>query len=399
MSRFIKIISVIMVVMIIMSCVACGNKIDDEHVHKYSWTVFSQPKCEENGVMKGVCTCGEQTYTEIDATGHNYKNGKCIICNEGGECEHEYVWETIIQPTCEQSGKMVGTCKCGHLIETELNALSHNYINGVCDKCQKPDPTGKVGYTWNDIFIKCRNYGFVENIFEIEDFVLGLRMTNLYVNGVGNLKAKFDKNDNIYNVNLGNVRKASSLTATNQDYITALSIGYDGVLAITYVGGITKRVGYIAEEYKNIYVDLSVIKYINLNTNNNLFVTYIDDSVRSIGKIPSKNLELVANNILYDDYGMIVGLLDYTVSYIKIDESINGVTITGIRSEVFEKAVNATTIYIPASVTNFGVAIFGSKAKLKTVRYGGTKQQWEQLSLGSSNSVIKNATIIYECES
>ena len=52
------------------------------HVHEFTGTVTTPATCLEAGVKTFTCTCGEATYTEvIEALGHDFVEGVCSRCN------------------------------------------------------------------------------------------------------------------------------------------------------------------------------------------------------------------------------------------------------------------------------------------------------------------------------
>ena len=50
---------------------------------------------------------------------------------------------------------------------------------------------------------------------------------------------------------------------------------------------------------------------------------------------------------------------------------------------------------IPDSVTSIGRNAFYGCSYLRRVNYKGTKEQWEEISIGGNNSDLTNATINY----
>ena len=54
---------------------------NNEHTHKYSSSITSQPTCTSAGVRTYKCTGCSISYTEsIPVKGHSYANGKCTVC-------------------------------------------------------------------------------------------------------------------------------------------------------------------------------------------------------------------------------------------------------------------------------------------------------------------------------
>jgi len=161
-------------------------KLPEACVHeKDAGTVTKEATCVEAGTMTYKCTkCGEVVETiAIKALGHNYKDGKCTVCeavenkdgnttkpstnttntdkpststNTTGEnktpetpvvppCEHEKdvsSGKITKMPTCSEEGEAEYTCKkCGEVIKEPLGKASHNYgEDGKCTVCGEADP-------------------------------------------------------------------------------------------------------------------------------------------------------------------------------------------------------------------------------------------------------------------
>lgn len=71
----------------------------------------------------------------------------------------------------------------------------------------------------------------------------------------------------------------------------------------------------------------------------------------------------------------------------------DGVTIIDYRA--FSGCTGLTSITIPDSVTSIDYRAFDGCTNLQTVYYGGTKSQWNNISIGSYNSCLTQATRIY----
>ena len=70
-------------------------------------------------------------------------------------------------------------------------------------------------------------------------------------------------------------------------------------------------------------------------------------------------------------------------------------SITSIGNCAFWGCSSLTSVTIPSSVTSIGKEAFYGCTELKDVYYTGTETQWSQITIGSDNSELINATIHY----
>ena len=69
--------------------------------------------------------------------------------------------------------------------------------------------------------------------------------------------------------------------------------------------------------------------------------------------------------------------------------------LTSIAADTFEYCSELTSVYIPAGVTSIGNYAFYNCNKLTTVKYGGSEEQWNAISKGSSNYCLTSAEVVY----
>jgi len=72
---------------------------------------------------------------EITTCSHTWQSGVCTIC--GKVCSHNFgAWVTVTEATCVNAGLKKRTCSICGLEETEtIEALGHNWVEGVCSRC------------------------------------------------------------------------------------------------------------------------------------------------------------------------------------------------------------------------------------------------------------------------
>ena len=109
-----------------------------------------------------TCTrCDYSTYQEIGATGHNYQGVvtkptctaegyttyTCANCGDSYTADyvsatgHSHTGVITAEPTCTEEGIKTFTCTaCGDAYTEPVPALGHDYVEGICQKCNGEDP-------------------------------------------------------------------------------------------------------------------------------------------------------------------------------------------------------------------------------------------------------------------
>ena len=119
---------------------ACGDKTGTEP-HSFDWTVIEEATEEKDGVKQGTCSVCSYVKTEaIPSPGHTHSYGAEWVTDDGShwhECacgdkidiqEHDFVWNTTIEPTETAVGEKQGTCSVCSWVRTEtIPALEHTH--------------------------------------------------------------------------------------------------------------------------------------------------------------------------------------------------------------------------------------------------------------------------------
>lgn len=90
-----------------------------DHLHSYE-SVVTNPTCTKDGYITYTCSICDHSYVEVDEkkTGHSYKE------------------EITTNATCTENGEKIYTCSvCGDSQTEEIDALGHNYVDGICSVC------------------------------------------------------------------------------------------------------------------------------------------------------------------------------------------------------------------------------------------------------------------------
>lgn len=130
---------------------SCGEKetqsIAATGTHNYISNVTTAASCTADGVNTFTCSMCNDSYTEVIPGGHKWVDAtctdakKCTACNqtEGKALGHDYVSSITKVATCTSDGEITYKCsRCKHSY-VEKTTASHNYIDGVCEKCKKFD--------------------------------------------------------------------------------------------------------------------------------------------------------------------------------------------------------------------------------------------------------------------
>ena len=126
------------------------------HTHSYKNTVTA-PTCTAKGYTTHTCSCGNSYKdTYVDALGHNYVSGVCTRCNAKDpnyQAPHAHSYTAAVTaPTCTAAGYTTHTCSCGDSYKDNyVNALGHNYVNGACTRCGAKDPNYKPAVSFIDV--------------------------------------------------------------------------------------------------------------------------------------------------------------------------------------------------------------------------------------------------------
>lgn len=159
-----------------------GHDYDDGRITKYA-------TCTEDGIKTFTCSRCEESYEEIiTASGHDWDEGvvttesTCLIngiktytCKTCSDLKLETIptlehvannsaEENVVLPTCTEPGScddVVYCSKCGTELERtnkSLDALGHNYVKGICDRCGDIqldpgvyDENGNLIASWNQL--------------------------------------------------------------------------------------------------------------------------------------------------------------------------------------------------------------------------------------------------------
>ncbi len=108
--------------------------------------------------------------------------------------------------------------------------------------------------------------------------------------------------------------------------------------------------------------------------------------------------EYIEGNYTYtvsDSKATIVSYPETAEGVVNIPSTLGGYPVTAIGSYAFWGCTLITEISIPASITSIGNSAFGFCTYLAVVNYAGTEAQWKKISIGSGNSYLTDAEIVF----
>ena len=141
------------------------------HAHSYTSAVTTPATCTTTGLKTFACDCGDSYTQVIPATGHSWNQGvvtqapteqaqgvmtyTCTVCGATRSETipalahvHGYT-ATVVAPTCTDQGYTEHVCSCGDsYIDTYVDAIGHNYVDGVCSVCGASDPNYNPNATY-----------------------------------------------------------------------------------------------------------------------------------------------------------------------------------------------------------------------------------------------------------
>ena len=119
----------------------------------------------------------------------------------------------------------------------------------------------------------------------------------------------------------------------------------------------------------------------------------IGDSVTNIGKSTFYHCSNLANITIGDS---VTSSGDYVFYYCKSLKSITiGESVTTIGDYAFASCFNMESVIIPESVIAICNDAFYDCRNLTNVYYAGNRSEWEQITIGSYNSKLTDASIHY----
>ena len=332
-----------------------------------------------------------------------------------GSHKHSFgEWKTVKQASCTEEGQKERTCACGEKETVTVPMTTHNFVNGVCDKCGAK-PSEGLEYTLNSDgksysvsgIGTCTDKDIIipdtyENlpVTQIDDyaFILCTELTSITIpssvtsiNGwafyhcTGLTSINVDsKNTQYHSVNNCLIETASKILIAGcknsviPDDGSVTNIGSEafyncaGLTNITLPNNVT-NIGNFAFSGCTGLTNITIPKNVT-----NIGVRAFDGctGLTSIN-VDSQNSQYHSvNNCLIETASktLIAGCKN---SVIPDDGSV-----TSIGWSAFSGCTGLTSITIPDSVTSIGDSAFLNCDGLTTITFKGTKEQWNAIQKG-----------------
>ncbi len=293
--------------------------------------------------------------------------------------EHEYSWYLVKVPTCSKAGLMEGICECGEKTYNDLQATGHDYINGVCGVCgqkeedtlQKVEPNQVVGLTLSGVYEKYKN--FEDCTFEtFKNNLSGNYLSNLKIDALGVLHCVYEYGSEFSaDIILPSMKVDFELPETT-NLKNILKIGFeDNNFVCTLVDGTYIEIGEIEG------MTLSPQKFVRsifINKENQLGVVFSDDTVKVIGKIADVGTAINGAQLTYKK---IDGKQEYKVwswvdddtTKIEIPATHCGLPVTEIADYAFKDNKKITEIVFSENMKSVGRYAFSGCSELITVKF------------------------------
>ena len=130
-------------------CTECGETLEATTEHVFGdWVTIRYADCENEGMERKTCDCGEMEEQSVAATGHSYadeitcRDRTCTVEDCGhidpASTPHDYgEWSVVTEATCSQNGEDSRICADCEDVNTKVTTKDHEFDeNGVCPMCE-----------------------------------------------------------------------------------------------------------------------------------------------------------------------------------------------------------------------------------------------------------------------
>ena len=325
------------VLVLLSVCVFSACDIGKQHQHVYSWYLAKEPSCTKNGILEGICECGEKSFEEVKSTGHNFVNGVCSKCGEGKEQDN-------------------------------------NQNND-----QKVEQGQSLGLNINKVYEIFSTYGHSVSFEEFVNGLDGAMLQNIQIDDLGILHCVLLHNGSSADVVLPSLKIDFKLNNINGlKNLLQLKVGYDRfggekLLEVVLADGTKVTLGKI-NGINNQNLAEKRVRSIFINQDNVFGVVYSDDTVVAIAKIANINTPINGAQLCYDK---IDGKQEYEVACalnlndtkIEIPATHLGLPITRVADKAFYYNKTITEVVLGENIVSLGTSAFSGCKELTTIKF------------------------------
>ena len=172
------------------------------------------------------------------------KDGATYYVTSFNACAHENTSEEIELATCTKPGSRIVTCDdCSSQVEAEiLPALGHNYVNGICENCEKVNPASIVYDGYYYLILNNKYAGEKDgNFYKLFDYTPSESIDLNYVFYFVNNGETYD----MYNVKAGLISEGVTIE-TQDDYSVHIKNSEGKILSHNTSYSTYQRMGFYA---------------------------------------------------------------------------------------------------------------------------------------------------------
>ncbi len=172
------------------------------------------------------------------------KDGATYYVTSFNACAHENTSEEIELATCTEPGSRIVTCDdCSSQVEAEIiPALGHNYVNGICENCEKVNPASIVYDGYYYLILNNKYAGEKDgNFYKLFDYTPSESIDLNYVFYFVNNGETYD----MYNVKAGLISEGVTIE-TQDDYSVHIKNSEGKILSHNTGYSTYQRMGFYA---------------------------------------------------------------------------------------------------------------------------------------------------------
>ena len=306
----------------------------------------------------------------------------CVFSACGENHTHSYSWYLAKSASCTKDGILEGVCECGNKVFEELKSTGHNFINGICDNCgqnesnilQKVEPGQTIGLNIKNVYETAKTFGYE---YTYEEFLNNLSicnnsLENIKIDFLGVLHCVLVANGTSADIILPSMKVDFQLKdVDNLKYVLQLRIEVGGFLDCVLVDGTIISLGKMSDSTTN--QTGKILRSIFINNDNVLAVVYSDDTVKAVAKIADTSTAINGAQLCYkkidgkQEYA-VTQLLTNNETKIEIPTTHLGLPVTKIEKKAFYENDNIVEVILSENIKVIDEKDFYGCCNLTTIK-------------------------------